>query len=288
MAGGDRCDGLLSALQRRADQVHQRRVREVLAESLGHLPAEVGKPEAGLRARTAPLRGCAPDRAAPGGRRWVPWVSSLVVEDTLRSVAGPSCASPGPVSTSDPPRRPSAGVQPCASAASSRDASTCQKACRWPSTKRHRERGRCTRPAGRGQRRRRRWSRWRRRARRRRGRSRPRRRRGGSRSRTSRTTRARSIVGVRADRRLLACATTLDARLLEQLAVLLLRHPLATLLDDRTHGQTSRIPPRRAGKLAGSGRCSPKGRGWTIQPKHDLTATPPRGAKSVRRAHPAW
>jgi hypothetical protein len=28
---------------------------------------------------------------------------------------------------------------------------------------------------------------------------------------------------------------TLDARLLQQLAVLLLRHPLATLLDDRTH-----------------------------------------------------
>jgi hypothetical protein len=28
---------------------------------------------------------------------------------------------------------------------------------------------------------------------------------------------------------------TLDARLLQELAVLLLRHPLATLLDDRTH-----------------------------------------------------
>ncbi|ERK52093.1 hypothetical protein HMPREF0682_0870 [Propionibacterium acidifaciens F0233] len=34
---------------------------------------------------------------------------------------------------------------------------------------------------------------------------------------------------------LLAGATTLDARLLEKLAVLLLRHALATLLDDRTH-----------------------------------------------------
>jgi hypothetical protein len=29
---------------------------------------------------------------------------------------------------------------------------------------------------------------------------------------------------------------TLDARLLQELAVLLLRHALATLLDDRTHG----------------------------------------------------
>jgi hypothetical protein len=35
--------------------------------------------------------------------------------------------------------------------------------------------------------------------------------------------------------RLLAGATTLDARLLQQLAVLLLGHPLATLLDNRTH-----------------------------------------------------
>jgi hypothetical protein len=33
----------------------------------------------------------------------------------------------------------------------------------------------------------------------------------------------------------LASATTLDARLFEQLAMLLFRHPLATLLDDRTH-----------------------------------------------------
>ena len=30
-------------------------------------------------------------------------------------------------------------------------------------------------------------------------------------------------------------AAALDTRLLQQLAVLLLRHPLATLLDDRTH-----------------------------------------------------
>jgi hypothetical protein len=34
---------------------------------------------------------------------------------------------------------------------------------------------------------------------------------------------------------LLARATTLDTRALKQLAVLLLCHPLATLLDDRTH-----------------------------------------------------
>ncbi len=45
---------------------------------------------------------------------------------------------------------------------------------------------------------------------------------------------------------LLALATTLDARLLQQLAVLLLGHPLATLLDYRTHydgpSGTSRRP----------------------------------------------
>ena len=35
----------------------------------------------------------------------------------------------------------------------------------------------------------------------------------------------------------LAGATTLDARLLEQLAVLLLRHALATLFDHGSHGQ---------------------------------------------------
>src|SRR5919112_2963706 len=40
---------------------------------------------------------------------------------------------------------------------------------------------------------------------------------------------------------------TLDARLLQQLAVLLLRHPLAALLDDRTHGACSR---RRCGAAA--------------------------------------
>jgi hypothetical protein len=33
----------------------------------------------------------------------------------------------------------------------------------------------------------------------------------------------------------LLLVTPLDARLLEQLAMLLLRHALATLLDDRTH-----------------------------------------------------
>jgi hypothetical protein len=40
---------------------------------------------------------------------------------------------------------------------------------------------------------------------------------------------------------LLALAATLDARLLEQLAVLLLGHPLATLLDYRTHVWTFRV-----------------------------------------------
>jgi hypothetical protein len=35
----------------------------------------------------------------------------------------------------------------------------------------------------------------------------------------------------------LAELATRHARLLQQLAVLLLRHPLATLLDDRTHGK---------------------------------------------------
>src|SRR5690606_1677474 len=39
----------------------------------------------------------------------------------------------------------------------------------------------------------------------------------------------------RALARLLAGASTLDARLLQQLAVLLLGHPLAALLDDRAH-----------------------------------------------------
>jgi len=37
---------------------------------------------------------------------------------------------------------------------------------------------------------------------------------------------------------LLAETAALDARLLQQLAVLLLRHALATLLDDRTHAET--------------------------------------------------
>jgi hypothetical protein len=40
---------------------------------------------------------------------------------------------------------------------------------------------------------------------------------------------------------LLALAAALDARLLEQLAVLLLGHPLATLLDYRTHVETFRV-----------------------------------------------
>src|SRR5918997_313749 len=47
---------------------------------------------------------------------------------------------------------------------------------------------------------------------------------------------------------LLAGAATLDTRALEQLAVLLLRHPLAPLLDDRTH-KTLSTPAPVAGQL---------------------------------------
>ena len=66
----------------------------------------------------------------------------------------------------------------------------------------------------------------------------------------TRTTRC-SVT--RAPRRgLLACATTLDAGALEQLAVLLLRHPLAALLDDRTHDVNLSIP---RGRLGGPGPC---------------------------------
>jgi hypothetical protein len=43
----------------------------------------------------------------------------------------------------------------------------------------------------------------------------------------------------------LAETTTLDARLLEQLAVLLLGHALATLLDDGTHAGAFRDVVRR-------------------------------------------
>src|SRR3954452_24788354 len=49
---------------------------------------------------------------------------------------------------------------------------------------------------------------------------------------------------------------SLDAGLLEQLAVLLLRHPLAPLLDDRTHGLCSR---RRAARCPGHGRSATPG-----------------------------
>src|SRR6478736_9150103 len=44
---------------------------------------------------------------------------------------------------------------------------------------------------------------------------------------------------------LLAELATLDARLLQQLAVLLLGHALAPLLDDRTHGETFQQPYSR-------------------------------------------
>jgi hypothetical protein len=39
----------------------------------------------------------------------------------------------------------------------------------------------------------------------------------------------------------LLLVASLDARLLEQLAVLLLRHPLTPLLNDRTHAELSRL-----------------------------------------------
>ena len=45
-------------------------------------------------------------------------------------------------------------------------------------------------------------------------------------------------------RGLLPELATLDARLLQQLAVLLLGHALAPLLDDRTHGETFQQPIR--------------------------------------------
>src|SRR4051794_11486014 len=54
-------------------------------------------------------------------------------------------------------------------------------------------------------------------------------------------------------RRLLAELATLDARLLQQLAVLLLGHALAPLLDDRTHGTPfkSRTGPRGSARRTG-------------------------------------
>src|SRR6187401_1521648 len=54
-------------------------------------------------------------------------------------------------------------------------------------------------------------------------------------------------------RRLLAELATLHARLLEQLAVLLLRHALAPLLDDRTHEQT--FPRKPHGKVRRTGQA---------------------------------
>src|SRR3954469_23184016 len=56
------------------------------------------------------------------------------------------------------------------------------------------------------------------------------------RSRATPVTRTTRPTGGSPSRGLLAEATTLHARLLQQLAVLLLRHALAALLDDRTHG----------------------------------------------------
>jgi HAD superfamily hydrolase (TIGR01490 family) len=73
-------------------------------------------------------------------------------------------------------------------------------------------------------------------------------------------------------RRLLLVAP-LDARLLQQLAVLLLGHPLAPLLDDRTHAETSSMPgapgrsrwwkpgrDRRTGRIRASAYRSPRRR----------------------------
>src|SRR3954453_10423111 len=63
------------------------------------------------------------------------------------------------------------------------------------------------------------------------------RRRANRRPRSRETPVTRTIVPtvVSLAGRLLSELASLDARLLQQLAVLLLRHPLATLLDDRTH-----------------------------------------------------
>ena len=55
----------------------------------------------------------------------------------------------------------------------------------------------------------------------------------------------RGHQGVRAWR-LLACATALDSCALQQLAMLLLRHPLAALLDDRTHFCNLSLPRRHS------------------------------------------
>src|SRR5215210_1265106 len=56
----------------------------------------------------------------------------------------------------------------------------------------------------------------------------------------------RTVVGGTSVSSLLVA--TLDARLLQQLAVLLLGHPLAALLDDRTHGPAPDVVAARAGR----------------------------------------
>src|SRR3954454_10663579 len=53
---------------------------------------------------------------------------------------------------------------------------------------------------------------------------------------------------------------TLNARLLEQLAVLLLRHPLAPLLDDRTHGVAPDVVAARCPGLGGHGHTGHRAR----------------------------
>jgi hypothetical protein len=60
-------------------------------------------------------------------------------------------------------------------------------------------------------------------------------------------TRTTRLIAVPRPCGLLACAATLDAGLLEELAVLLLGHPLATLLDYRTHEDDLPGETRRPG-----------------------------------------
>src|SRR3954471_24231169 len=51
---------------------------------------------------------------------------------------------------------------------------------------------------------------------------------------------------------------SLNARLLQQLAVLLLRHPLAALLDDRTHGRAPDVVAARRPSVTGRSRRAPR------------------------------
>src|SRR3712207_4694925 len=75
---------------------------------------------------------------------------------------------------------------------------------------------------------------------------------------------------------------TLHAGLLEQLAVLLLRHPLAPLLDDRTHVLLPTSWPRGTDRRGGTGRhasvdqlvCDGSGRGRGVARDPSLPGVP--------------